>query len=241
MAANLTNRNYILIDGVNSMDYGVWMFGHGKYGLPKRDITMIDIPGRSGALTIDNNRFYNIDTSYICCILRDTPSNLPAFKSLLLSKAGYRRIEDTFHPDEYRLGVYKGGQDVKLSSDDVMSSMKITFNCKPQRFLKSGERPIVFTGSGVIHNPTEFEALPFIRVYGTGTFTLGATSVQITETTDYIDIDSELQDAYRGLVNKNGCIVLPSGKFPSLPAGNTGVALGEGISRLEITPRFWTI
>ena len=240
MANRINNRNYILIDGINSMDYGVWIFGNGKYGIPKRDISMIDIPGRSGALTVDNNRFSNIDIPYVCCIPYDTPSNLPAFKAVLLSGKGYRRIEDTFHPDEYRMGVYKGGQDVKLSSDDAMSSFKAIFNCKPQRFLKSGERPIEFTANGSIHNPTLFDAKPLIRVYGTGTFYVGSASVQITSSTDYIDIDCELQDAYRGLTNKNSSVVLSNNTFPTLPAGDTGIRL-SGVTKVEITPRFWTI
>lgn len=242
MAANgrIKDRNYIIVDGVNSMDYGVWIFGHGDYNFPERDISVIDIPGRSGALSIDNGRFFNTNVEYVCCIPFDTPSNLPAFRSMLLSKPGYRRIEDTFHHDEYRMGIYRGGQEVTLSSDDVQSAFRVVFYCKPQRFLKMGERFSTFVSGGMLRNPTMYEAKPLIRAYGTGSFTVGAITVQITSSTDYTDIDCELQDAYRGSVNCNGNIVLSNNKFPVLSPGNNGISL-SGITKLDIMPRFWTI
>ena len=89
--------------------------------------------------------------------------------------------------------------------------------------------------------PTLYEAKPLIRVYGTGTVTVGSISVQITQSTDYTDIDCDIQNAYRGLTSRNAYMkLLTNNKFPTLPAGSTGITY-TGFSRVDIMPRWWTI
>ena len=116
------------------------------------------------------------------------------------------------------------------------------FNCKPQRFLKEGEYSIEFTSAGSIFNQYDTVALPLIRAYGTGTFTIGNVTVQITTANDYTDIDCDLQEAYKDTLatNCNANIVLSNGKFPSLNPGNNNISM-TGITKLEIIPRWWIL
>jgi phage-related protein len=119
----------------------------------------------------------------------------------------------------------------------------INFNRKPQRFLKAGETKITFSGSKVISNPTDFPALPLIRVNGTGAGVLnvGNYKVTISSITNFIDIDSELQDAYYGATNLNSYITIDNQEFPKLLAGNTTISYTGSITSVEVTPRWWTI
>ena len=57
----------------------------------------------------------------------------------------------------------------------------------------------------------------------------------------YTDIDCDLEDAYKGSANKNGCLQLYSGEFPTLAPGENGITLGTGITKVEITPRWWSL
>ena len=121
-----------------------------------------------------------------------------------------------------------------------MGTFDVIFDCKPQRFLKTGETSQTFTGSGSLTNPTRYPALPLVRAYGTGTLRLGSTSIVISSNNSYIDIDCEIQDAFRGATNCNGNITLSSGRFFALAPGYNGISM-SGITRVEITPRWWTL
>ena len=98
----------------------------------------------------------------------------------------------------------------------------------------------ILTASGTISNPTLFEAKPLIRVYGTGKLEVGSETITISKgATEYIDIDCDIQDCYEGSENRNGLVTLTD--FPTLASGDTGIKLGSGITKVEITPRWWTV
>ena len=116
----------------------------------------------------------------------------------------------------------------------------LTFNCKPQRWLKTGEQVIQCSNGDSILN-SGFPALPLIKVSGTGGGYLyvGACVVQILSLDEYVILDSETQNAYKGTINKNGTIAAP--EFPVLQTGENTIYWGGGITAVEITPRWWTI
>ena len=49
-----------IFDGINSLDYGIYITGEAVYNAPERDVEMISIPGRNGEFALDNGRFNNI-------------------------------------------------------------------------------------------------------------------------------------------------------------------------------------
>lgn len=232
-------RNQFYIDGVSTADFGLFVGLNGNDGAPERSVENIVIPGRSGTLTIDNGRFENIDVSYTCFVSKDFPSNMAGFRALVLSKVGYFKLEDTAHPDEYRMAKYKSGLgEITSSQMRRQGYFTVTFDCMPQRFLVSGTIAKAFTGNGAIVNNTLFDAKPLVRVWGNGSVGIGDATFTLTGTTGYTDVDCEAMNAYSGGTNRNSKM---SGTFPVLAPGENGVTLGSGITRVEITPRWWTI
>lgn len=234
-------RNYLTIDGKSTLDFNTWISGGGTYGTPSRDVDIVSVPGRNGDLTFDNGRFNNISVAYDAFITEKFNENIAALRAFLGSLTGYKRLEDTYHPDEYRMALFTAGVQPKTTTLNRAGSFTLTFNCKPQRFLKSGERPIEFEAGGSVLNNTLFEARPLLRVYGTGTFGIGSTTITITSANDYTDIDCDLMDAYKDGTNCNANVTLNSGSFPVLSPGSNGVTLGTGITKIIIYPRFYTI
>lgn len=231
-------RNWLTFDGVSSKDFGVYINGNQTYNAPARSREVVNVPGRNGALMLDNGRFDNIDVTYHAFIYRDFSSNVEGFRNLLLSRTGYKRIEDTYHADEYRLGIFKGGFSADVVEWLEAGEFDLVFDCKPQRFLVSGEETVEFTSSGSILNETEQIAKPLLRVYGTGSFTVGSGTMTISSANVYTDIDCDLMDAYKGTTNCNGNV---SGTFPTLTPGENTVTLNTGITKIEIIPRWWVI
>lgn len=231
----------LIFNGKSTADFGVWISGSGTWGAPERDVEHIEVPGRNGDLTIDNKRFRNIAVIYPAFIARGFDHKFDDFRAFMVSDPGYHRLEDTYHPDEYRLAEFYEAVEPDVGTLNRSGSFNLSFYCKPQRFLKSGEKPTTFTAAGRIYNPTRFEAKPLLRVYGTGALGVGSMTVTITSANTYTDIDCDIKDAFKGTANCNGNITLSSGDFPVLAPGYTGISLGTGISQVIIWPRWYTI
>lgn len=235
-------RNYLTFGGIDSRNYGVYISGSGVYNLPARALEMVNVPGRNGALVMNAyERFENIDVTYPAFIFSSFGSNLADFRARLAASIGYQRITDTYHPNEYRMGVFSRGLNVSPTKNLKAGKFDIVFNCKPQRFLTSGDTAQVFTASGVINNPTRFSVAPLLRVYGVGTVGIGYGEIPITSADEYTDIDCDLCIAYKGSTNKNQYVTFASYGGPQLGPGNNNITLGTGITRVEVTPRWFTL
>lgn len=231
----------LIFNGKSTKDFGVWISGSGTWGAPERDVEHIEVPGRNGDLTIDNKRFKNLTVTYPAFIPKGFAEKFDSFRAFLVSSPGYHRLEDVYHPDEYRMAEYYEAIEPEVGTLNRSGTFDLSFNCKPQRFLKSGERTRSFTANGTIHNPTLFEAKPLLRVYGTGSFGIGNQTVVISSASVYTDIDCDIKDAFKGAINCNGNIQLVSGDFPVLAPGNNGVTMTGGITQIDIMPRWFTV
>lgn len=236
----MTIKNWITFGSVDCRTYKVYISGNGTFNSPERDVSTVSIPGRNGDMVLDNGRYKNVSIKYPAFIANTFNTNMQNFRNAMLSKIGYQRLEDTYHPDEFRLARYKGTLNVKPLRSLVAGEFDITFDAKPQRYLKSGETAVEFTAAGTISNGTLMTALPLIRAYGTGTLTIGTVTIAITAADVYTDIDCETQEAYKGSTNCNANITLTSGVFPSLAPGANSVSF-TGLSKVEITPRWWIL
>ena len=175
----------LVFDGVDSRDYGIYITGDAVFNSPERDVEMIEIPGRNGTYALDKGRFSNIEVSYPAGIFGDTEADfrqgIRAFRNALASRKGYKRLEDEYNPDEYRMAVYKSGLEVTPKALKA-GQFTITFDCQPQRFLKSGETAVTVASGGTLNNPTLFESHPLISAYIDDAATLNIGDKTITYT-----------------------------------------------------------
>ena len=233
--------DYLVYGGVDTRAYKIGIWGNQLAKAPERDQEFVKIPGRDGDLILDNGRYNNITVSYKAYIIEDYNNNMRDLRNALMSKRGYMRLQDTINPEEYRMA-----KAIPFNIDEygVLRAAEFTmqFICKPQRFLVDGDNEIEVTAATSLLNQYEETAKPLIRAYGTGSFSIGGVSVQITSASDYTDIDCELQEAYKDTLatNCNGNIVLTDGKFPVLKHGENAITL-NGITKLEIIPRWWIL
>lgn len=235
-------RNYLLIDGTDSRTFGVYISGSGTFNSPTRALNMIQVPGRNGDLIGPATRLQNGTLTYPASFIwQNFDANLAAFRGFLLSSATYRRIVDTYHPDEYRMGVFRGPLTVTPTKALHAGQFDLSFEVMPQRFLVSGETVITLTGSRLVTNPTLFPSKPLLRVYGAGAIGINSTTITISQADVYTDIDCDLGMAYKGAVSKNAYVSLSSVDFPVLRAGSNTIAIGTGITQVEITPRWWKV
>lgn len=245
--------NHLIFDGKSSLDYGVYIGGQGTFNAPQRDVTKVSVPGRNGDLIMDNGRYLNIKVAYNIVVMEEFKEKTDAIREWLLKPTTYVRLEDTYHPGEYRMAVVSGGLDFETSAFNATGKTTVIFDCKPQRFLKSGEvfTPLIdisdpeqdFLARAKAFNPTPFSAKPVFRVFPKGdadTYETGVAYLEVNEKqfhisflrrdiyglseVDYVDIDCELMDCYCRDMNCNPLVEMqPAGDFPEIGQGLTEV------------------
>lgn len=237
----IDGKDYLVFATKPTTDFGIYAADCAdKFSGAQRRVESIPIPGRNGNLTVSDGAYENVTRKYLLYTKGDIVSRIRDFRNFLNINPGYQRLEDTFTPEEFRSAQFSSLFEVQ-TSDRKTAAFEIEFECKPQRFLRSGEWKIILTASSQVVNPSYQTSTPLIRVYGTGTVTVGGIPITIKTASGYTDIDCETESAYRGSVNCNSNITLTDGKFWKLKTGRNAVNLGSGVSRVEITPKWWTL
>lgn len=140
----------IIFNGRSSTEFGIEVEHLPDYDTPERDYDIIHVPGRNGDLVIDTGSFKNTSRKYQISVATRGEAFYEKIKPIvewLHSSSGYARLEDTYEPDYYRLAYYRESNTIDNLFDDA-GRATITFTCKPQRYLKSGELPTSFVEGG---------------------------------------------------------------------------------------------
>lgn len=236
-------RNYFTFAGKDSRDFNLYISGHKTYDSPTRDYRFYDVPGRHGSIAEDQRSLKNVQLKYESSfIFENFERDFSNLKNYLISRSGYQRLMDSYHPDEFRLAIFKDAIEPTMDQRNEVGAFDLVFECQPQRFLLSGEEKKTFNSSGAyIINPTYFESKPLIRVYGTGTLSIGDHTVVISAADTYTDIDCDIMDCFKENQNRNQFVSMSRYEFPNLSPGKNNIDFTSGISKIEITPRWFRI
>ena len=231
----------IIFNNKSSTDCRIQVAHPPGYAYPERDYTITHIPGRNGDIIQDNGCYKNVERTYEVSF--DVPNEdfatyANAVSAWLHSTTGYARLEDSYEPNYYRMATYQESN-IFENLYNQAGTATIVFECKPQRFLKTGDNTITIQNGLTIMNPTGFEAYPLFKVTGTsGVLTVNGNSITFSSIDDFVMLDCELQDAYKETTNKNSTV---SGTFPVLKPGSNTISWTGDISSVTMKPRWWTI
>lgn len=234
----------VIFNGISTKDYGIQVEHPPGYQTPERDYDIVHVPGRNGDIVVDKGSYQNVTREYQIAVgsyQRYFTEMANCISEWVHSASGYARLEDSYEPDYYRMAIFKD----ELTIENIMfhaGRVTVSFNCKPQRFLKVGDRTYKLTNREIIRNPTRFKAQPIITLYGSGAgaLNIGECTVSVLNMTSSLVIDCEMQDAYRGTTNCNRDIKVIGG-FPELLPGNNKIIFSGGITSVEVVPKWWTI
>lgn len=234
----------IIYNGKRTDDYGIEVEAYPDYVMAEKDFESIHIPGKNGDLILETGSYKNVERTYVVSIAKlqtsfeDMAGKLSEW---LNSGTNYCRLEDDYEPDYFRMAFHHASTDV-INVFGKLGKASIPFTCKPQRFFKTGEIAKQFLVPGTIVNPSVQPSLPLIVVYGngSGTVRIDDYTITISNIATSITIDSELQDAYNGTINRNNDISVDP-DFPKLMPGSNSVSFVGGITKVEVIPRWWTL
>ena len=240
----------IIFNDISCEDYGIVVEHYPEYQTPDHDYDVIHVPGRNGDIAIDQGSFQNVDRVYQIAVgsyERKYTEQVNAIAEWLHSPVGYAKLEDSYEPEYYRMAICTDGFEAENMSHKLARTT-ITFNCKPQRWLKVGS--IAVENPMLMKNPTKFPASPIIMVYGSGILTFQNDlndeiyTLTITDNSTGIVINCEVQDVYSALdmsVNCNNKVSLNGKGFPKLLSGDTSISATGDISKVEVIPKWWTV
>jgi phage-related protein len=166
-------------------------------------------------------------------------------------------LETSDDPDHFWLARVENSPQI-MQRMRMLAPFEITFDCKPQRFLKSGEETIFLeysTGTIVqkVYNQFGFPSRPLIRAHwntDSGNFIGLQFSNEIGENTAItardvegtdLFIDCDIHDAYNDFGNQNKHIATYD--FPTLQAGENSIGIYgfDSLEFVEIIPRWWEL
>jgi phage-related protein len=245
------------IDGVDARNFGIYLQKPIEFSEAIPIVDRQSIPGRNGDLIFETGAYENRTATASCfCLQKDVEKALSAAGRFLMSKHGYRRLETSDDPDHFWLARIENSPAISQRMR-TLAPFEITFDCKPQRFLKSGENSIILENSeGVlvdkIYNPYGFPALPLLHAkwsVGENNFITvlfegeeGQRHVMIFGITgNDVYIDCDTHNIYNDLGNQNSHVNVYD--FPRLDAGMTHLssAISPNLEYLEIIPRWWEL
>ena len=236
----MPNETFYL-DGIDARSYGIYLQKPVEFSEAVPVVEVQTIPGRNGDLIWETGSYENRSGSASCfCLQKDVEKAISSAGRFLMGKKGYRRLETSDDPNHYWLARVENSPRIEQRLR-MLAPFEIGFDCKPQRFVKSGENAVVFTDNGSLFNQYGQIALPFITLYGQGAgrLTIGDCVVEVKALNGVLYLDSDTQNAYNDSGNQNLNINAPT--FPVLGDGEVQIAFSGGIERVEIIPRWWEL
>lgn len=245
-------------------DSNVYVLDCNDDDAPEPDYESISIPGRSGDLHIWNNRWKNKRITYHCVCRANAQTVIPAILAQLLAQRGYQRIEDTFHTEYYKMGEYVGATAPVYKVGKDAARFDLTFDCKPQKWLKSGDNEQTLSSGVILTNPTGFPAYPLFKIQGYGGIRFRTNYISTTKytsigeikvtdagiaigATNYLVFDCDINDAYDSVSNANYNNYAYFDRYwvednrAHLSAGKTRLYMDSSTMTVIMIPRWWTL
>jgi phage-related protein len=236
----MLNETFYL-DGIDARSAGIQLQAPIEFSEAVPVVEAQTIPGRNGDLIWETGSYENRGASASCfCLQKDVEKAISSAGRFLMGKKGYRRLETSDDPDHYWLARVENSPQIAMRLR-TLAPFEVGFDCKPQRFVKTGENPVVFTSNGSLFNQYVQIALPLITMYGQGAgrLTINDCVVEVKALDGMLCLDSDTQNAYNNNGNQNMNINAPV--FPALGDGEITISFGGGIERVEIIPRWWEL
>ena len=234
---------FLMFNNHSSLEYGLIIAEKGSYNAASRDVTYTSIPGRSGDLITDNGRFKNINVPYKFALINKTGMEFNELahkiKGWLLAERGYLALWDSYDSLYFRYASYSEEVSIEQQLREV-GELSLTFNCKPFKYSFEGQNPVVFTEAGTIYNAERFASAPYIKVNGNGTITLNIneSSFLLKDVEDYIELDFELPNAFKGIEPKNKKVSGSDMSTFRFQPGTNNISWTGNVESVEIIPRW---
>ena len=204
--------------------------------VPIRD--KVKVAGKNGMVYFETHAFENREGKADCFVMgENAEQKFDDVNAFLFGNLSYQVLQTDEDINHYWLAKVANGADIAVRLKKL-APFSIEFDCKPQRYYKSGDLPLILENGQQLANPSPFTAKPLLHISGSGSGTVsdGTNTLALTDCDD-ITVDCDIMQIYQGTTNKNN---VGAGAFLALGKESTITWTG-GITAVTLTPRWWTL
>lgn len=219
--------------GIDSREYGILISSVPERVRPARRVEEIEIPGRSGNLTQDEETY----DAYVISMECSTRGS-DRLDDIITWLNGAGELILFTEPDKvYQASIYN-----KISIADqiyLYNSFLLQFKVQPFKYSINAEsETIELAAHTIIHNNGTVYSEPIITIYGSGDITLriNGTDFPLYGVNESITIDSEMMEVFKGDSNQNS--KYGGETFPRLEVGENKISWTGSVTKVEIEPKW---
>ena len=220
---------------VRCTEHGIHVLEQPVLTLPNERATFVDVPGRSGSLTVlEGDAVYDDLVLTAQCIVE----NLERHEEIASYLRGSGRATFANRPEGYyEARIVNQIPFEKILRGNPHRTFAVNFRCKPFWYAENAPAITVTQSGSFVTNPGNVYAEPVITVYGSGAITLmvGLTIIELEGISGNITLNSALQEAYSGITSMNSAM---SGEFPVLLPGANAISWTGNVSKVVIEPHW---
>ena len=224
----------VIIDGtINLSSKKVYMPYRPAIPANKKKIEYVEIPGRSGALTVFNG--YQDRTLELPFNFYDkTNVNKKMRTDVSPIMLNAKTIKFSDDPD-----IFYKVKNVEIDDLDrkleVVYSYTANVTIEPFNYSVNGSNAVTITKSSSITNSGTYFSEPKITLYGNGNLsvTINSYTFQVNNVSGSVIVDSDLKMCYAGGTTKT-----MTGVFPKLDVGANKIKLSSNITKAVIVPNW---
>lgn len=239
-------RYYFKFNNKNSDDIHVLVKKRPNIPIAKRKITTQAVYGHNGAVVYDEEAYEDIEITVAC----NFADSISFQERTRIIKDWLMNISDeklTFSDDlDYFYKVKYVNCDEIARAIRRFGSFEIKFTCDPFLYAYSGQQTITKTETSFEFLNNGYKAVPYMKIYGNTassssilTVTVNDNQFMLSNITDYVEIDSEIMDCFKGSIAKNTYM---NGDFPVFESGENMISFdtanGFTFNKVEIIPRW---
>lgn len=227
----------IYFNGLNSLDNLGLVIEHRPYiPVGKKKINETVIPGRNGKLTEEEGTFEDIIISMNFGFL-DRKTFLDKARMIKAwingEKLDYKLI---FSDDTNYYYKVKYVSSENIERDLIhLGRFTLEFVCEPFAY-EATENTMEITQATTIYN-NGYSSEPYLKIYASEdiTLTINNSSITLNDIAEYVEIDTEMMNCYKGTQALNYKM---SGEFPVFVPGENNISWSGSVSKIEINPRW---
>lgn len=225
-------KPFFIWNGISSYEMGVEVLSLPPIVRPEQRVEQIKIPGRHGVLHVTDGTFEPVSKPAEIAVY-----NISRIDSVFAWLRGAGEVVFGNERDK----KYEAFIINKIPMEQVIRQIKkarVDFFCQPFKYELKDEPIEIIDNPQIISNPGTMPDEPLMTVYGTGDIeiNINGRAFVLQGITDYINIDTKIQNAYRGndeLMNKS-----MSGAFPFFDTGENRLSWTGSVSKIVIYPRW---
>ncbi len=222
---------YFIFNDVNSKDRGVIVNNLPPISKPERSFEEINVPGRNGNLYIDN-KCYNSFQYEITCTLMPGCN----IRTIVQWLNGLGKLTICTELDKFYNVVIKNQIDFEQVYR-VCNEFTIIFDVNPIAYSVREKELTLTNNTQFIIKESTYEIKPYLKISGSGniTLTINNKSVVLKSIQEYIELDCELEEAFKENENCNSKVECD--EFPILIPGQNSISWIGTVSSIQIRYR----